>query len=504
VQTITLQGNENISVILNLLEGAGQQDVLLIVPKGTEALERNEVNLKLLRRWADNLAITLGLVIEDRGTLVLAREAGLVVLPSLERSQRVNLSELDRRRRKKKALPPRPTLSPLLAPQSQRSGPRSGARAVLRSRSGILVASAALIALLASLTLFLLPTATVWLEPASEPVEASMGMQGVLGLTETDYQLAQVPARALTVEQEAFDTIAATNKRDIPDGHAQGTVVLANKTTIPVTITQGSIVRTSFGENVRFYTIADTLVPGELYSTARVGIIAADPGPAGNVAPLTINVIDGEHAAQVDVLNDARTTGGTVRRVSTVDGVDKVNLRAKLYQRVQQEAYQELTASLNPGEFVPPDSLSITVLDEAFDHKIDDVTDQLGLTMLVEVSGLAVDSAEGENLLLALLEQRLKVGYQIVPDSASFDRGPVTSASADEAQFSMSARAAAAPAVDGPTVAGAIAGQTVESATRMLMDEFELRSEPVVELRGSVLQRLPWWAQRIHVRVTTG
>jgi hypothetical protein len=281
-------------------------------------------------------------------------------------------------------------------------------------------------------------------------------------------------------------------------------VVLANKTTIPVTITQGSIVRTSFGESVRFYTIADTWVPGELYSTARVGIIAAEPGPAGNVAPLTINVIEGEHSAQVDVLNDARTTGGTVRRVSTVDGVDKVDLRARLYRRIQQEAYQELTSSLSPDEFVPPESLVITVLDEIFDHKIDDVTDQLGLTMQVEVSGLAVNGGEGQQLLLALLQQRLRPGYELVPDSAAFERGPVISASPEQAQFTMSARAAAAPAIDEQAVAGAIAGQTAETATRMLMEQFELRSEPVIELRGSILQRLPWWAQRISVRVTTG
>jgi hypothetical protein len=339
--------------------------------------------------------------------------------------------------------------------------------------------------------------------PASTPVEASMQMQGVLGLTEVDYMQAQVPARTMSVQRESFDTIATTNKRDIPDGHAQGTVVFANKTTIPVTITQGTVVRTSFGENVRFYTVADAWVPGELYATARVGIIAAEPGPAGNVAPLTVNVIEGEHAAQVDVLNDGRTTGGTVRRVSTVDGVDKVNLRAKLSKRIQEEAYQELTSSLSLGEFVPAESLVISVLSEVFDHKIDDVTDQLGLTMQVDVKGLAVNGSEGEKLLLALLEQRLKPGYELVPDSASFERGAVISASPEEAQFSMSARAAAAMAIDSQSIASAIAGLTPEAASRILMERVELRSEPEIELRGSILQRLPWWAQRIRVRVAT-
>jgi hypothetical protein len=504
VQTITLKGNENIAIILSLLEQAEHKEVLLFVPQGCEALEDDEVNLNLLRRWADNLAITLGLVIEDRATQVLAKEVGFVVLPSLEQGQRANLAELDRRRRRRKGLPPRPTIRPLLAVSSKGLARGFGARALLSSHTGMLLAMLVLVVLLSSLTLFLLPTATVTLEPLSEPVAASLQIQAVLGLAEVDYEQARVPARTISVQRESSDTIATTNKRDIPDGHAQGTVLLANKTTIPVTITQGTIVRTSFGENVRFYTIADTWVPGELYSTARVGIIAAEPGPAGNVAPLTINVIEGEHTAQVDVLNDTRTSGGTVRRVSTVDGVDKVNLRAKLSKRIQEEAYQELTSSLRPGEFVPAESLAITVLSEVFDHKIDDVTDQLGLTMQVEVTGLAVNGAEGEELLLALLGQRLKPGYAVVPDSATFERGAVTSATSEEAQFTMSARAAAAPAIDSQTVASAIAGQTAEGAIRMLMEQVELRSEPEIELRGSILRRLPWWAQRIHVRVVMG
>jgi hypothetical protein len=214
--------------------------------------------------------------------------------------------------------------------------------------------------------------------------------------------------------------------------------------------------------------------------------------------------MDGEFAAQVDVLNDSRTTGGTVRRVSTVDGVDKVNLRAKLRKRQQEEAYGELTSALDRGEFIPPDSLVITVLDEEFDHKIDEITDQLGLTMQVEVSGLAVSGADGEKLLLGLLEQRMPPGYRLLPESAVFERGEVISASPEEALFRMNVRAASAPAIDAQMVSAAIAGKTVEAAREYLAKQFNLRSEPMIELAGSLTQRLPWWAGRIGVRVTTG
>lgn len=504
MQTIELEGDEPITVIRNLLERVTDSEVLLFVPRGCEALERNEVNLKVLRRWADNLALRIGLVIEDRGTQVLAKEAGFVVLPSLEEGQKANLRLMDRMRRRRRGLPPRPTPSPLFRRPTKPAAKKPRVQAFLNARVGLLATAAVFLTLAVALLLFIMPSATVTLKPVSEPVEATMEILGVAGLTEVNYGLAQVPAHTVYVERDVFDTIATTNKRYVPDGYAQGTVVFANKTTIPVTITKGTVVRTSFGENVRFYTVADAWVPGELYATARVGILAAEPGPSGNVPALTINVVEGELAAQVDALNNSRTNGGTVRRVSTVDGVDKVNLRAKLSKRMQEEAYSELTSALDRGEFIPPDSLVINVLDEEFDHKIDDMTDQLGLTMRVKVSGLAVNGADGEKLLLSLLEQRMKPGYRLLADSAAFQRGEVIAATPEEALFHMSARAAIAPAVDTEAVSSAIAGKTIEGAKEYLSNQFNLGSEPQIELSGSLMERLPWWAVRIRVRVTTG
>jgi hypothetical protein len=504
MQIIELQGDENITVIRNLLQRATDSEVLLSVPKGCEALENNEVNLMLLRRWADNLALCVGLVIEDRSTQVLAKEAGLVVLPSIEEGQKADLRLLDRRRRRRRGLPPRPALNVLLRPSTTPATKKPRVRALLDARAGLLVAAAAFLTLVVALWLFILPSATVTLRPVSEPVEATMEILGLAGLAEINYGLAQVPARTLFVEQESLGTIATTNKRDVPDGHAQGTVVFANKTTIPVTITKGTVLRTSYGENVRFFSIADAWLSGDLYATVRVGILAAEPGPSGNVPPLTVNVVEGELAAQVDVLNDSRTTGGTVRRVSTVDGEDKVKLRAKLSERIQEEAYSELTSALARGEFIPPDSLVITVLAEEFDHKIDDVTDQLGLSMRVKVSGLAVSAADGEKLLLGLLEQRMKPGYRLLTDTASFERGSVITATPAEALFRMSARAAIAPSIDTKAVSSAVAGKTIEAATDYLSNQFQLISEPGIELSGGLLRRLPWWAARIRVRVSTG
>jgi hypothetical protein len=534
MQVIELSGSENITIIRNLLEAAslqqsgeaaslqqsgeaaslqpvgeiatasrqlrGETEVLLYVPKGCEALERNRVNLALLRRWADNLTLHLAVVFEDRETRGLAREVGLLVLHSIEQGQKANLRLLDHRRRRHQGLPPRP-ISSILPMRAIRPTAGKRGRASPRRVFATLLVAVLLFAALGLGLLFLLPSATVTLKPTHEPVQASMEIIAVAGLNEVNYGSGQVPARTASVEREGTDKIATTARIDVPDGYAQGGVVFANKTTIPVTITKGTVVRTSTGENVRFYTVADAWLPGELYGTVRVGVLAAEPGPRGNVPAFSINVIESGLAAQADVLNDARTNGGTVRRMGTVDREDKVRLRARLLKRLQEEAYSELTAALAQSDFIPPDSLVITILDEGFDHNTGDMADELTLTMRVKVNGLAIDTAGGEELLLRLLEQRMKPGYHLVAGSATFKRGNLLQATPAEARFEMSALGAAAPVLDTQAVGRAIAGQTVQAATAYLSRQFALQTEPRIELSSSFLQRLPWWTARIRVQV---
>lgn len=458
MQIIRLEGSENIDVIRDLLETATDSAVLLVVPRGCEALERSQVQLTVLRRWADSLALRVALVIEDAATRVIARDVGLIVLPSVKAAQQADLAALDRKRRRRDGLPPTPYTSLFRRAPDQVSGKDTAGGEGKHPR--LLLMGVALGALL--LAFFLIPTATITLQPATEPMTASMEITGEAGLTAVNYGLGQVPARTVSVEREGSDNIATTDKRDVPDGHAEGSAVFANKTTIPVTITKGTLVRTSFGRNVRFFTVADVLLPAELHGTVRVGILAELPGPDGNVPALTVNVVEGELAARAEVLNDTRTTGGTVRRMAVVHGDDKVQLRAKLLKRLQEESYKELIAALSTDEFVPTESLVITVLEEEFDHQVGDQVDTLGCRMKVRVNGLAVSGAGGEELLLSLLQQRMQPGYRLVEGSAQFGRGSVLAATTEEARFQMSVRASIASAIEPAAVQKALAGKTVQ------------------------------------------
>lgn len=360
------------------------------------------------------------------------------------------------------------------------------------------IAASAVLAIVVML-MFVFPSATVTLTPVSQSLSASLEMTGVNGLAKVDYERNQVPARTIVVEQEASDTIPTTSKQDVPDGHAQGAVVFANKTSSAVQIPKGTVVSTSFGRNVRFFTVSDVSLSGEVHRTVRVGVLAAEPGPGGNVPPLTINTVEGELAAQIDVLNDGRTEGGSVRRVSAVDAQDKVALRAKLMEKVQREAYQELTNALSLEEFVPPASLSVSVLGEEFDHKVGEVADALQMTMRVQVEGLAVSGTGGQQLLTRELQKKLPKGYRLVTQKAQYTRGEIVGATGDQARFSMSAQAMMAVVIDQWTVRRTVAGKRLAEAQQALMNKYSLQRQPHIETASSLLGRLPWFTLRIRV-----
>ena len=86
-QVIYLEVEDELPAIRDLLEGAQAKRVLLVVPKGCRAL-RNAINLRVLRRYAANLALDVALVTRDSRTRQLAKEEGLAVLSSFRRGQR--------------------------------------------------------------------------------------------------------------------------------------------------------------------------------------------------------------------------------------------------------------------------------------------------------------------------------------------------------------------------------------------------------------------------------
>lgn len=501
-QVIYLDVKDDMAAIRDLLEGAQARRVLLVVPKGATVFHE-PLNLRILRRYADNLALQLGLVSRDSRTRRLAKEEGIPVLLTVRGG---------RQGRWRIGVPRRSSAQHAAAARVEglRSGEGDrgyGDRAIVWAGRflGVLLFVSLLLMVL-GLGALTVPQAEVTLVPYRQVVEVDLSLRADPEAEKASLTDLTVPARILEAEVEEWGQIATTSKKDAPDAPAIGQVTFINQAAEPLTIEPGAIVRTATGTTVRFKTVTTATLPASIGGTAVAEIEALEPGPVGNVDKATITEVETSGLrGKVRVINEQPTQGGGVRQVGYVTRADMDRLHAQLLQQLQQRAYVELQNQLGEQEFLPPQSMSVEILSEVYDQFLDAEADVLGLQMRILATGTAVDRANLNLLAYEALQERIPASHELDP---AFER--------DEENVRMEGRTvlvdvkASAPLiaeVDRGEVRTAIAGLKVDEAQRVLADSLSLNTPPAIEVapewikRWEWLDRVPYLPFRIQVIV---
>ena len=504
-QIIYLEVDDDITTIRNRLEWAQAPRVLLVIPRGCPALHR-PLDFKLLRRQVDALGIEVALVSKDPVVQDLAYEHKFSIFSTTKRGQRARWRKVDEDEVPR--LPARPQSRRLLGSVLEKKPSLRRALQVARQvlAGGIFLIVVGVLLLGAYL---IVPGAKVVLMPASEVVSVAVPLTASPAVETADVEQLLLPARIVEVRVEDRAQIPTTGTKDAPDAPATGTVVFINRSAVSVTVPKGTAVSTSAGTTIRFFTLEDVTLPPEVGSIARVGVQAAEPGPIGNVGVNLINRVEGPMAVKVRVTNDEPTGGGTVKQVGMVTPADKERLRALLLQQLQQKAYAAMTEELGESKFVPAESLQVElILVENYDKFVEEVADTLGLEMRIVVSGVVIDEADAEPLMLEMLHSQVRGGFDLLLETIHLQRGHVIGVRQEDraVQFIMEGTGVMAAHLDVSLIQEAIRGQTVESALDYLRTNVPLRAEPQVTLSPEWLpeRRIPWLPLRINVIVQTG
>ena len=503
-QIIYLEIEDDLPAIRDLLEGAQAKRVLLVVPKGSR-LFHELLNLRILRRYASNLALDIALVTRDSYTRRLAKEEGIAVLSSIRQGKS-----------RWRMRPPRRSAAQQAA-VARVNGLRDGQGDLGYGDTLIVWAGRILgvllflffLALIGILAGLVIPEARITLVPYRQDVQVHLEIRADPEAEKPSLAKQVIPARILEVEVEQTGEIATVSKKDAPDTPAVGTVVFINQTATPLTITPGAIVRTATGTTVRFRTVTTATLEAAIGATAEARIEALEPGPVGNVAKATITEVETPSLrGKVRVINEEPTQGGGVKQVGVVTRADMDRLKAQLLQQLQQQAYVELQNQLREQEFLPPESISIEILSEVYDQFLDAEADLLHLTMRIVATGTAVDRASANLLAYEALKDRIPASHDLRSTEINFQ--------IDEQNIRMEGRqvlltvTAAAPlivAIDKGQVRSAVAGLTAEEAVRVLAESFSLNAPPIVEVlpdwikRWKWLDRVPYLPFRIQVVV---
>ena len=489
-QVIYLEVGDDLPAVRDLLEGAQAKRVLLAVPKGSE-LFHEPINLRVLRRYANSLALDVALVARDSRTRQLAREEGFTVLYSIK---------WGRRGRWRSGAPRRSAAERAAAARvdSLRAGRGDiGYGDVAIVWAGRILGVLLLIFLLLmviGLAVLLIPEAKVTLVPYREVVEAPLELRADPEVEKPSLSALAIPARVVEVEVEQTGEIATISKKDAPDAPARGTITFINQTATPLEVLPDAIIRTATGTTVRFRTVTTATLEAAIGATAQAEIEALEPGPVGNVDKATITEVETPGLrGKVRIINEKPTQGGGVKQVGVVTRADMDRLKAQLLQQLQQRAYVELQNQLGEQEFLPPESMSTEIMAEVYDQFLEAEADVLHLQMRILATGTAVDRANANLLAYEALKERIPTTYELQSEDITFGL--------DEENVRMDGRSvilevtASAPLVvgiDRGKVRSAVAGLTADEAAQTLAESFALASSPVVEVEPDWIRRWEW------------
>lgn len=487
-QTYRLTPQDTLPGLLAKLQTAPGSRVLFIVPDG---LPLNAVALRALRRHALQEQVSVALVTTDPALRALAAREGISTFRAQARAE----SARWHRFRPERARLPRP-VSPAVTEVPPAAGlfarrspsgfrPAAFLRAFVRRPNpwwaslGLMLFLAVLfVGLLYALSL-IIPSATIKLTPAAEPLRVTVTLQAVQD-ARLDIEAGIVPAQVLSVQVSGNARTQTTGRRAEPTNKARGNVTFINRSSREILVPVGTVVATATGNNVQFATTADLLLAPNGRAPAPVEAVL--PGPSGNVRAGTITRVEGPLALSLLVANQANFAGGTTAQVGVVTEDDKARLQEQLFEELKQQALERLRARVVGESLVPSESIRYLALSPSFTPFVGEVSEDLFLSMSVQAVGLNVDRAAVNEAALARLQAAMPPGTRLIADSTRYTMGAVVVEDERTLRFTMTAEGTLLRGLDAGTVRKAVLGASPDQAARVLEQKFVMGALPQITL----------------------
>ena len=519
VEIIPVAPEANVEAVRRQLAQGHSVHVALVLPDNWVELD-NVARLRLVQRQAQVQRRHVALITRHESTRKRAQQIGIPVFTDAEDAERrawqmsPDLPPIDPRRPapglpepppwRRGEIVQRQARPSLHQARQRRIKVEEAARRPLPywlSFVGYLAMAALLAVVLGFFVRYVLPAATLTLYPGREPFTASVQLTADGTVEVADPDTNTLPARLIETTIEETGVIATTGNQQKASDRAGGSVVFSNLGSAAVTIPLGTVVGTTTGAPVSFRTTQAAELTGGVGERVTVPIEAVEPGIAGNVRANTINTVSGALRFRVRVINPAGTGGGGAQLVRVVTQQDKDNLLAQVQASLEQKAFDALQATVEAGEWLPPESVQTFVVAQVFDKFNDDEGDTLSLTLRVLAQGTAMNQEQTNDAMLAALRDNVPPNGRLVADSVAVRREPGAVAIGRTIQFTMTGSAEYVIPIDAEEVKDAVAGKTPEEALAIVAARWPLARPPDLYRDPDWWDTMPTFPNRIQVRV---
>ena len=349
--------------------------------------------------------------------------------------------------------------------------------------------------------IYILPAATITLVPGRDIINLTVPLTADANIDVPDYEAAVIPARLLETNIEEFGTIVTTGAQQKATENSVGEVVFSNLGNAAVQIPIGTVVTTSSGTPVSFATTSQAELPSGVGQRVTVPVEALEPGVSANVRANTINTVSGALRFRARVTNQTPTYGGGSELVPVVTQADQDLLLAQLQEAAEAKALAALQEELEPGEWLPPESVQTYVIAQVFDQFKDDEAETLGLTLRLLVQGMAVEASEMNEALLVALQEEVPEEGQIIAETFRAARTGDATLLGRTALFTTTASAEYVIPIDPDQVREDVTGLSQAEASQTMRDNWQIAGQPDIYQDPAWMPTLPRFPSRIQVRV---
>ena len=526
-----LETDEDITSAVEKLKGSEGSDVQVVVPKRSTLLQ-SMINLKLLKRAADDSKKNLVLVTTDRLSSHLAGRVGLAVADKLNGQAKIPETAVEEpdptevidggvaetgaaETAAEKSVPDKPIADqkkPVVTPKADAAkatddamplpGAESTAEAVtpvmtakaleddeskptkakgsrvpdfnaLQKRIlwGSLVVGVLIVAFLAN---WFLTKASVVVYAKGSQIPVTASFTADPAAASTNVSSGDLKAQDLTSSKDLSEQVAATGQQNVGT-KASGSITVTNHCYNPGTLAAGTTF--SSGDGHKFLSNAATAVPDGSISggnchatTVTVAVTASDNGDDYNLGPTAYSVASiPSSGAFYMTFAGSQMSGGTSKVVTVVQQSDIDGAVKDMLSKDLSGATSDLSGKAPSGYKFINETLTQTQSNVSSDTAVGGQASNVTVKVTASYDALAIASGDLDKLLTNQAIQQAGADSQVYDDGAGSAAFTQVSKNPNGSQqLKVTATASAGPKIDIAAIASQIKGKKYGDATDLM------------------------------------
>lgn len=460
---------------------------------------KNEVNLRLLKFYADEEEKELIIQANDPGLLSLAQRLGISTLKEVELD--INMSDRGLFPETDSEVAATPEFEkPVKGDVSRRWGEWATAILIIVFTLGL------------ALWWFFQPKAVVTVFPKFQ--EISFVAKAKIGNTFKDEDILhnELPAKVLVKEADIPVQTITSGKKMVGFTKATGKVLLINNTNQPVVLPQGTILTSQTG--IGFLTDQEVLIPrksakmesgievGTVYGKAGVEITAEKKGVAGNLPAKSITRIESKYQRFIKVTNPVPTMNGADKSVAVVTLEDIKKGEDEARRQMQLVGPEVIKTSIGEEYLYLPDLEKLEVLKISYDQNIGSESDVLQTDLEYRITVLVPLWAGINKFLTKQLECNLPPYFQATGQKVELVSANVITSGDEWSELNIEGKGKIRGVLNPKEIKKLIKGKTLEEAQTILLTRNEIAGAKI-SIAGSG-SKLPGYGFQIRVLLPDG